>query len=86
MGDLTQRIGSERARELSVTLKMADQDAKLVGDILDNVAKLQGAALEGKETVHQLQALDRLVSSHVMVKRVIELTGAFRVVTRANER
>lgn len=71
---------------MSVTLKLADEDAKLIGNVLNNVAKLQEAALSGKETVLFLKAMDRTVSSPEMIKHLNELSGAFRVAARANER
>lgn len=71
---------------VSVTLKLADDDARLVGEILARIARLQGAALMGSETEHELKALNMLISSTAMVHRVTELSGAFISAVRANER
>lgn len=71
---------------MSVTLKLADADARLIGEILTTVVRHQAAVAKGQETVYFLKQLDRLVSPPIMVHHVMELAGAFRTVVRANER
>lgn len=71
---------------MSVTLKLADQDAQLIGNILLSVGKLQKAASEEKETRFALAELDRLCSSASMITRVAELAGSFQTAVRANQR
>lgn len=71
---------------MSVTLKLADQDADLIQRVLKTVAGLQQAFLRKEETVHFMRQLEREISSAMMVDHVLELAGAFKVAVRANER
>lgn len=71
---------------MSVTLKIADEDAKLVASIMEEVAKIQDASIHGRETVVFLRRLEILIPSDQGVKRVLEIGGAFKTAARANER
>lgn len=71
---------------MSINVKLSDQDAELVGNILTDVVKLQLAVLENKETVVQLRNLDRSISSTRMANHVMEIVGLFRTTVRANSK
>lgn len=71
---------------MSVTLKMADADAKLAADILTDVVKLNIARLDNQETVHYLRAIERRIPSHDMARHVMEIVGAFNVAVRSNQK
>lgn len=71
---------------MSVTLKIADQDASMVGAILLDVCRLQKAAIHGEETKVLLGNLDRRISSDQMIEQVRQIADAFIVAVRANQR
>lgn len=71
---------------MSVTLKLADQDAKLAGDIMQATAKFQARKAKGEDPRFEGNVLDRLISSEVMATRVAEIAAAFHTAVRANAR
>lgn len=69
---------------MSVTLKLDNDDAKVVKSVLEIVTDLQAAVLKGGETVTFLRKLDALFNSQVKVDKLRDISGAFNVAVRAN--
>lgn len=69
---------------MSVTLKLSESDAALIGSILGRVHSLIEAEQKGTESVPQLKALHHMVSSRLGT--VKELEGTFNTAVRANQR
>jgi len=70
---------------VSVTIKLADADAKLVGDLLNDLCKLNKARIDGRETVPQLKNIELRIPNTVMLEHVQEIVGAFQTAVRANK-
>jgi hypothetical protein len=69
---------------VSVTIKLANGDAKLVGDLLQDLVNLNRKVLEGKSNLQDTKALQHRINSIVMANHVQELVGAFHTAVRAN--
>jgi hypothetical protein len=71
---------------VSVTLKLADQDAVIIRDVLESINKYTAAVSNNVETVTYIKAIERQFGTHSMRMRVNELYGTFAAAVRANQR
>lgn len=70
---------------MSVTLKLSDGDANLIGSILGRVHSLVEAEQKGTESVPHLKSLIHMAGGSKL-SVVKELEGTFNTAVRANSR
>jgi hypothetical protein len=71
---------------VSVTLKLHDMDAKFIGDLLEDAAKMEfpGSDTQDSDARHYRRVQQTIKSA--TPKRLEELAGAFKAAVRANQK
>lgn len=75
---------------MSVTLKLADEDAAVVGSILKAVSQgvdiIPGADPEHRLDYAKFYQAVRSASGHRTMQHINDIAGAFQIAVRANQR